>query len=142
MVFTLVLEGARHSSPSRAFGTAIACVLALAVLAGCGERKPVDRPYTEVIGASIERGQRLLGQYQCGSCHAIPDVPGAAGATGPTLAGFGRRSYIAGEVPNGPVTLIRWIESPRSLVPDTAMPDMGASRDDARDMAAYLLSLR
>ena len=96
----------------------------------------------EVAGASVERGQRLLGQYQCGSCHAIPDVPGAAGATGPTLAGFGRRSYIAGEVPNGPVTLIRWIESPRSLVPDTAMPDMGASRDDARDMAAYLLSLR
>ncbi len=142
MVFTLVLEGARHSSRSRACGAATAFVVAIAALSGCGERKPVDRRYTEVAGASIERGQRLLGQYQCGSCHAIPEVPGAAGSTGPTLAGFGRRSYIAGEVPNGPATLTRWIESPRALVPDTAMPDMGASRADARDMAAYLLALR
>jgi cytochrome c len=62
--------------------------------------------------------------------------------TGPALAGFGRRSYIAGEVPNAPATLTRWIESPQELVPGTAMPDLGASRDDARDMAAYLLSLR
>ena len=109
---------------------------------GCHERKPVDQRYTEVAGGSVERGQRLLGHYQCGSCHAIPEVPGAVGVTGPTLAGFGRRSYIAGEVPNAPATLTRWIESPQELVPGTAMPDLGASRDDARDMATYLLSLR
>jgi cytochrome c len=116
--------------------------MALALAAGCGERKPVERRYTEVAGASVERGQRLLGHYQCGSCHVIPEVPGAAGSTGPALAGFGRRSYIAGEVPNGPATLTRWIESPQALVPGTAMPDLGASHDDARDMAAYLLALR
>jgi cytochrome c oxidase subunit 2 len=39
-----------------------------------------------------------------------------------------RRSYIAGEVPNGPATLTRWIESPRALVPDTAMPDLARLR--------------
>jgi cytochrome c len=142
MVFTLVLEGARHSSRSTASRAAIGCGIALAALAGCDDRKAVDQRYTEVAGGSVERGQRLLGHYQCGSCHAIPEVPGAAGVTGPALAGFGRRSYIAGEVPNAPATLTRWIESPQELVPGTAMPDLGASRDDARDMAAYLLSLR
>ena len=38
---------------------------------------------------------------------------------------------------------MRWIQSiRRRCVPGTAMPDMGVSPDDARDMAAYLLALR
>ena len=88
-----------------------------------------------------ERGRRLLSQYQCGACHAIPDVPAARGAVGPPLRAFGRRAYIAGRLPNRPDTLARWIADPRSLIPTTSMPSMGASADDARDMAAYLLSL-
>ena len=87
------------------------------------------------------RGQALLAHYQCGSCHAIPEVPAARGTAGPALAGFGRRSYIAGEVPNRPDTLARWIAQPTALVPDTLMPAMGVSADEARDMAAYLLAL-
>ena len=51
------------------------------------------------------------------------------------------RGYIAGEVPNGPQMLQRWLQDPQSLVPDTTMPDMGVSPIDARDMAGYLLSL-
>jgi cytochrome c len=90
---------------------------------------------------SAERGRRLLAQYQCGSCHAIPDVPGARGRVGPTLDRFGLRSYIAGEIANRPDTLTRWIEEPAALVPGTLMPDMGASAADARDMAAYLSAL-
>lgn len=92
--------------------------------------------------ARVERGQRLLAQYQCGSCHAIPDVPGSRGKVGPPLARFGLRSYIAGEIPNRPDTLARWIEEPAALVPGTLMPDMGASEADARDMAAYLSALQ
>jgi cytochrome c len=93
-------------------------------------------------GADADRGARLLVQYQCGACHVIPDVPGARGQLGPPLHGFGRRAYIAGRLPNGSDTLARWIVDPRSLVPTTPMPAMGASEADARDMAAYLLSLR
>lgn len=90
---------------------------------------------------ALERGQRLLAQYQCTSCHTIPAVPGPRGRVGPPLAGFGLRSYIVGEIANRPDTLARWIEEPASLVPDTSMPDMGASAADARDMAAYLSAL-
>ena len=111
-------------------------------LAACEQRAPVDARYTEVSAGSAARGRQLLEHYQCGSCHVIPEVRGAAGPTAPSLAGFGRRSYIAGELPNGPATLTAWIESPQALLPGTTMPDMGASRADARDMAAYLLTLR
>lgn len=92
--------------------------------------------------AGVERGQRLLAQYQCGSCHAIPEVPGSRGRVGPPLDRFGLRSYISGEIPNRPDTLARWIEAPAALLPGTSMPDMGVSEADARDMAAYLSSLR
>lgn len=101
------------------------------LLSGCGAAPEAEH----------ERGRLLLAQYQCTSCHAIPGVPGAQGRIGPTLAGFGQRSYIAGEIANHPEALARWIEEPHMLVPDTLMPDMGASPADARDMAAYLLMM-
>ena len=91
---------------------------------------------------SLERGQRLLTQYQCGSCHAIPGVAAARGMQGPTLEAFGRRSYIAGRIPNRADNLARWIVKPSALVFDTSMPSMGVSPDHARDMAAYLGSLK
>ena len=104
--------------------------MAVLLLAGCGAPE-----------GSIERGRNLLAQYQCTSCHAIPGVAGPRGRVGPPLQRFGQRSYIAGEIPNRPDTLARWIETPAALVPGTLMPDMGASAADARDMAAYLGSL-
>ncbi len=83
-------------------------------------------------------GQRLITQYQCGSCHAIPGVAASRGRLGPSLQAFGKRSYIAGRVPNSPDALAQWLVAPASLVPDTAMPSMGVSPEDARHMAAYL----
>lgn len=98
-------------------------------------------PLAACAEGDVERGRRLLAQYQCGTCHAIPEVPGARGAIGAPLAGFGRRAYIAGRLPNRPDVLARWIADPRSLIAATTMPSMGANPTDARDMAAYLLQL-
>lgn len=92
--------------------------------------------------SSLQRGQRLLTQYQCGSCHAIPGIASARGVQGPTLEAFGRRSYIAGRIPNQGDNLARWIVEPSALVFDTTMPSMGVSPAQARDMAAYLGSLK
>lgn len=80
-----------------------------------------------------------MAQYQCGRCHAIPGVEAANGTLGPPLADFGRRSYIAGQLPNRPELLRQWIVAPASLVPNTTMPALGVSEADARDMAAYLV---
>lgn len=90
----------------------------------------------------MQRGQRLLTQYQCGSCHTIPGIAAARGRQGPTLEAFGRRSYIAGRIPNQADQLARWIVEPAALVSDTSMPSMGVSPAQARDMAAYLGSLK
>ncbi|MDP9895577.1 cytochrome c1 [Variovorax boronicumulans] len=127
------------AAPSATFA-ALAALLLAALASGCelGER---DLPYGGAPSAQRVAGQRLLAQYQCGSCHAIPGVPIAQGVVGPPLSAYGRRSYIAGHLPNRPDTLAQWIVAPAALVPGTAMPAMGVSPQDARDMAAYLLAL-
>lgn len=130
------------SGRARAALLARAAVLLLtAGVAGCDVPPTGAATPMPPSPGEAERGLRLLSQYQCGSCHAIPEVPGAQGGIGGTLHAFGKRSYIGGQLPNSPVTLARWIADPAALIPGTAMPDMGASEEDARDMAAYLLTL-
>jgi cytochrome c1 len=119
-----------------------ALLLSLAGLAACGPDAGDPPPLKPVARGDAELGLRLLTQYQCGSCHVIPGVPAARGINGPTLQAFGSRSYIAGRVPNFPDALVVWIVSPSALVPDTAMPSMGVSPEDARHMAAYLGQLQ
>lgn len=110
----------------------------LATLAACDTGEQARSP---VPGADAVRGKLLLAQYQCGSCHQIPGVAAARGTLGPALESYGRRSYIAGQIPNHPDALARWIVDPASMKPGTAMPAMGVSAADARDMAAYLYAL-
>jgi cytochrome c len=43
-------------------------------------------------------------------------------------------------LPNNQDNLIRWIRNPQAIDPDAAMPNMGVSERDARDISAYLLS--
>ena len=63
-------------------------------------------------------------------------------AAAPALEHFGRRSYIAGQLPNTPETLQRRLLDPPGLLPGTTMPRLGLSERDARDIAGYLMSLR
>jgi len=49
---------------------------------------------------------------------------------------------IAGELPNVPDNLVRWIMNPPAIEPGTAMPDLGLSKQQARDIAAYLYTLQ
>jgi cytochrome c len=128
--------------PCRLLVAGPALMAVLAGLHGCGAPEPVPARFTQVEGGRAQQGPALLARYQCGSCHAIPEVPSAQGRTAPTLAGFGRRSYIAGTVPNRPASLVQWLQEPQALVPGTRMPDMGVTEADARHMAAYLLSLQ
>jgi cytochrome c1 len=55
---------------------------------------------------------------------------------------FSERTMIAGELPNTPENLVRWVENPRAVEPNTAMPDLGLTQDQAYDVAAYLYTLR
>ncbi len=111
-------------------------VIACATLAAC------DRPAQDIAKADAERGRLLLWQFGCGSCHRIGGVVGAVGEVGPPLDGVTARVYIAGVLANTPENLIRWIQSPQQIDPLTAMPDMGVSAEQARDMVAFLQSRR
>jgi cytochrome c len=115
-------------------------VAAAAVLAACSSVPQPSPP--QVRGGDPTRGRALIRQYGCGSCHTVPGVSGADGLVGPPLTRFGARSYIAGELPNNADNLQRWIRSPRSVEPGTAMPELGVTELDARDIAAYLYTLR
>jgi cytochrome c1 len=55
---------------------------------------------------------------------------------------FSRRTMIAGELPNSPDNLVRWLRNPKAVESGTAMPDLGLSDDQAHDIAAYLYTLR
>lgn len=48
------------------------------------------------------------------------------------------RVYIAGVLPNDPNNLVRWVMNPPGIDSLTAMPYLGVSERDARDMAEYL----
>jgi len=87
-------------------------------------------------------GEHLIYAYGCGSCHLIPGVAEANGSVGPPLQGFGSRIYIAGLLVNTPENLLHWISKPQEVDPGTAMPDLGVTEPQARDIAAYLYTLQ
>jgi cytochrome c1 len=61
---------------------------------------------------------------------------------GPPLTSWSRRTFIAGQIPNTPDNLVRWLRNPRAIEPGTAMPGLGLDDRQARDVAAYLYTLR
>ena len=116
-----------------------AAVAGLLFLSAC---QTTDRqPRQDVQGGDAERGRRAIASYGCGSCHIIPGVREARGTVGPPLNGWANRHYIAGNLPNNPEDLMRWVMNPQEVEPGTAMPDMGVTDQDARDIAAYLYTL-
>ncbi|MCK1360958.1 c-type cytochrome [Bradyrhizobium sp. 199] len=88
------------------------------------------------------RGKDLVKQYQCGVCHDIPGISGADGNVGPPLHRIGTRTYIAGYIWNSPDNMADWIEDPQKALPGNAMPRMGIPQKDARDIAAFLYTLK
>lgn len=125
---------------ARAAGSALPLLLLslLMLLCACHPAAPAP-PANE--GGNARQGKLLLAQYQCGSCHLIPDVEAARGNAGPSLERFALRSYIAGRWPNRHEVLVHWLADPQAMAPGSLMPDMGVSHDDARHMAAYLYTL-
>jgi cytochrome c len=95
-----------------------------------------------MTGGDAARGQQALESHQCGACHQIPGVEGADGGAGPSLKGFAGRAYIAGRLSNTPHNLEAWIIHPHNIDPQTAMPELGVTANQARDMSAYLYAER
>ena len=117
----------------------LAATLVLAA-GGCSTVPPAPPP--EVVEGDIQRGMRLIEHYGCGTCHAVPGVPGADGRVGPPLGDIGDRSYLGGRLPNNASNMRRWIRDPQEVAPGTAMPSLGVTEVDARDLTAFLFTLK
>jgi cytochrome c2 len=93
-------------------------------------------------GGDAARGAALIRDYGCGACHQIPGVADADGLVGPPLSNIALRVYLAGMLRNTPDNMMFWLRHPQEVVPGNVMPDMGVTASDARDIAAYLYTLR
>jgi cytochrome c2 len=87
-------------------------------------------------------GSQLIRDFGCGTCHSIPGIEGADGSVGPPLDAVGRRTYLAGTLPNTPDNMMKWLRDPQRFAPGTVMPNTGLSGDQARDIVAYLQTLQ
>jgi len=72
----------------------------------------------------------------------VPGVREARGLVGPPLTNIASRVYLAGRVANTPANMQLWIQRPHAIDDKTAMPETGVTDSDARDLAAYLYTLR
>ena len=124
----------------QSFAATLGPTILVLLATACGPA--MGAPVVAVPGGDPGRGRELVEVYACGSCHVVPRVLGADSRVGPPLTGFGERAYIAGELPNTPGNLVRWIMNPRAVEPRTAMPPMGVTEQEARDLAAFLYTLR
>jgi cytochrome c2 len=120
-------------------------LLSLAAFSGC-ERYDNFAAYRDVSlvtnGGNPQEGKNAIAYYGCGTCHTIPGVRDAVAVVGPPLEHIANRNVIAGKLPNTPENLMKWIEKPREISPHTLMPNMNVSDQDARNIAAYLYTLK
>lgn len=112
-------------------------VLTLLALAACSKQPPTTEPLT---GGNPRAGQQLVARYGCAACHEIKGIAHADSQVGPSLTKIRDSGYVGGVLPNSAANLVRWIMHPRTYSPKTAMPELGVSESEARDMAAYLYS--
>jgi cytochrome c2 len=97
---------------------------------------------TNVNGGNMERGKALINQYGCNACHTIPGVDGPHGMVGPPLDHIALRQTLAGKYPNTPEVMAKWLQDPQAMDPKNTMPNLGITPNDARDLTAFLFTLK
>jgi cytochrome c1 len=116
--------------------------LACAILAsGCASSKAV-REAEMITGGNVARGVPAIGKYGCAACHVIPGIETATATVGAPLTQVAVRQYLGGHLTNSPGNMIRWIQHPQLIDPKNVMPELGVTDQDAKDIAAYLYTLR
>ena len=131
-------EGGPALTPRSLATLAMTCLLLFA----CTEKKDDHAETRTVTGGNSDRGKVLITQYGCPACHAIPGIEGPKGAIGPPLDRLASRTFIAGKVQNTPQNIITWLQNPQAFDPANAMPNLGVKPEDARDITAYLFTLK
>lgn len=137
-------ESERRVLDQEARHLAAACLLGVMLLClgstGCDKEDP--GPAVRATGGDPMKGQAAIQRVGCSSCHTIPGIAGANALVGPPLDHLSQRTYIAGRLTNTPNNLIQWLKNPRHVDEKTAMPNLHLSDSEARDIAAYLYTIK
>jgi putative membrane protein len=147
VLFGLWMRAAERRSTARLrriAATGLVPMVLLIVLSGCGEGnggKSADNPSGAGFG-DPQKGAEQIAQTGCGACHTIPGITGADALVGPPLDRMSQRIYLAGLLRNTPDNMVMWLMDPQRIVPGNAMPNMHLKQEQARDIAAYLYTLR
>jgi putative membrane protein len=132
----------RFGATDTASRVGVVVMLACALLASaCASSKSVTEAET-ITGGHAARGVPAIGKYGCAACHTIPGIETATATVGPPLTRVAVRQYLGGHLTNSPDNMIKWIQHPQLIDPKNAMPDLGVTDEDAKDIAAYLYTLR
>lgn len=75
---------------------------------------------------------RIYAEQTCASCHRLPGNSGFVGGTAESFASIAARPEITG------MSLLAWL----TATPHPTMPDLIIPPDKARDVTAYILSLK
>jgi cytochrome c1 len=101
-----------------------------------------------LAGANAARGRELMDTKGCGLCHRMTGVadlhPGIL-PTGVAVADMARAVRLAPDLRFArerwrASSVVRWLVDPAAVKPDTPMPKLGLTDDEARAIAAYLLT--
>ena len=95
-----------------------------------------------LAGGDPNRGKAAIDRYGCNACHNIPGIPGPKGMVGPSLEHIASRARIGGKFANNPEMMIKWLQNPPAFDPQSAMPSLGVTEADSRDITAYLYTLK
>ena len=120
----------------------VVLIALLVGVASCDGRDTVREDAITLTGGDPDKGIAAIGRYGCGSCHDIPGIRSARGTVGPPLGRIAVRTYLAGRLSNTPANMMQWIQHPQHIERGTAMPEMDVTPDDARDITAFLYTLR
>ena len=111
-----------------------------AITAYLFEHSAKPDPKAEAIPrAEPWKGEQLIRTLGCLACHVMQDEIGQYDRAsprkhGPSLVGLGAKTSYG--------WLYRWLKDPKAYFPETKMPHLRLSDDEARDIASYLVSFQ
>lgn len=89
----------------------------------------------DVSAANPARGETLLNEVGCLGCHSLEPKDNDNGPIqGPNLTEVGEKTNAT--------WLFNWLKDPQQYNPETNMPNLRLTDDEALDIAAYLVSLK
>jgi cytochrome c2 len=107
--------------------------------AACSSKQETTKP---AASGDPAKGKQLITNYGCTACHSVPGIDGPRGEVGPSLEHVAVRPVIAGTLANNQQNLTQYLLNPQIVNTQNIMPNLGIKPDEARDIAAYLYTLK